>query len=124
MGYRTVIKRVIYLGSHFEHVRENNGVLEVSKFPKNVQPFDTSKIAEIKLHEGMYAASDLFDLFEEVEGHSMDDYWGAGRDLNKDTVQRMIRLADQKMYEEDLIKFLVDFYDTMEDDVNYEIELI
>ena len=111
MGYRTVIKRVIYLGSHFEHVRENNGVLEVSKFPKNVQPFDTSKISDIRLHEGLYGAPDLFELFEEVEGHSMDD-WGTGR------------LADQKMYEEDLIKFLVDFYDTMEDDANYEIELI
>lgn len=123
MGYRTVIKRVIYLGSHFEHVRENNGVLEVSKFPKNVQPFDTSKLSDIRLHEGLYGAPDLFELFEEVEGHSMDD-WGTGRDLTKEMVQKMIRLADQKMYEEDLIKFLVDFYDTMEDDANYEIELI
>lgn len=122
MGYRTVIKRVIYLGSHFEHIRKANGVLEVSKFPKDVQPFDTSKISDIRLHEGVYN-SDLFDLFEEVEGHSMDD-WGAGRDLTKEMVQKMIRLADQKMYEEDLIKFLVDFYDTMEDESNYEIELI
>ena len=123
MGYRTVIKRVIYLGSHFEHVRENNGVLEVSKFPKNIQPFDTSKITDIRLHEGMYGAADLYELFEEVEGFSVDDM-GGNRDLSKNTVREMIRVADKKMVEEDLIKFLVDFYDTMEDEANYEIELI
>lgn len=123
MGYRTVIKRVIHLGSYFEHVRKANGVLEVSKFPKDIQPFDTSKISDIRLHEGAYYNSDLFDLFEEVEGHSMDE-WGTSRDLSKETVQKMLRIADQRFYEEDLIKFLVDFYDTMEDEANYEIELI
>lgn len=123
MGYTTSIKEVIYFGSHYEHVRRDNGVLEIKSFPNNIEPFDPGMISEVRLFVASYPSKQVFEIYELIYGHDimLDGYL----ELTKGLVKDMIAACDDiEGLDDDIPEFLAKLLNEMEDSKNYIIELI
>lgn len=126
MSYTTVIERKIYIGSNWEHRRNQYGKLEIKSFPSNIAPFDTSKIKEIVIEECSFANDDLFELYKSLDDElTYENEWWAG-ELNKEHVEQLIDLMekDDETFSEEEVKQMKEFLLGMSDEWFYEIKIV